>query len=56
MVREGGGSEEGGRVCKISKALTLPYTMQRKKALKRKSIVFSCNFKYGIDTYKCNLL
>ena len=41
---------------KFSKALTLHYTMQRKKALKRKRIAFSCIFKYGIDTYKRNLL
>ena len=57
---EGEGVRKGD-VCvtqasKFSKALTLPYTMQRKKALKRKKNAFSCNFKDGIDSYKCNLL
>ena len=41
---------------KFSKALTLPYKKKKKKALKRKKNAFSCNFKDGIDSYKCNLL
>ena len=28
----------------------------KKNTLRRKRIAFLCNFKYGIDTYKCNLL